>query len=104
MLETTHQAFGFVETTHQLSLPYSVLSNRPFIRVSRAAWFQLPGPLLNSTLYSAKYRTGRIVYAMESSGNRNPCSGNERDENEIADYDEKVRLTITLTPMAPMIL
>ena len=41
---------------------------------------------------------------MESSGNRNPYSGNERDQNEIADYDEKVRLTITLTPMAPMIL
>ena len=41
---------------------------------------------------------------MESSGNRNPYSGNERDENEIADYDEKVRLTITLTPMILLIL
>ena len=42
---------------------------------------------------------------MESGGKRNPDLGNGRRDDEIADYDEKVRLTIRLTiTLTPMIL
>ena len=44
---------------------------------------------------------------IESGRKRNPDLGNGgRDDefDEIADYDEKVRLTITLTPMILLIL
>ena len=43
---------------------------------------------------------------INSEGRRNPDLGNRRrDDDEIADYDEKVRLTIRLTiTLTPMIL
>ena len=41
---------------------------------------------------------------IESGRNRNPGLGNGRRDDETADYDEKVRLTITLTPMILLIL
>ena len=44
---------------------------------------------------------------INSEGRRNPDLGNRRRDDtikEIADYDEKVRLTITLTPMILLIL
>jgi hypothetical protein len=57
VLETIHQALEFVETTHQLSLPYSVLSNRPFYQSLTRFWFELPGHLLIAAVVPANFST-----------------------------------------------